>query len=80
MVKNPCCGGIFNFLEVPYYKTVREMVELISKALARSLFLIKEGVPYGGLNEAQDLLVSRIKMSTFSSGDGPSLYVWSYTI
>jgi hypothetical protein len=33
LVKNPYCGGIFNFLEVPYYKTVREMVKLLSIAL-----------------------------------------------
>jgi hypothetical protein len=39
------CVGIFNFLEVPYNKTVREMVKLLSRALARRYFLIKEGVP-----------------------------------
>ena len=45
MVKNPDCIGKCNFLKAPYYKFVLEIVKLISKALARSHFLIKEGVP-----------------------------------
>ncbi len=46
LVRNPYCAEMLKFLEVPYYKTVREMVKLLSKALARRHFLIKEGVPY----------------------------------
>jgi hypothetical protein len=74
LVTTSHCAGIFNFQEVPYYKTIQEMVKLLSRALARRHFLIKEGVPYGGLNETQDLSVRRIKTSTFSSGGGHALY------
>ena len=56
------------------------MKKLLSMALVRRHLLIEEGVPNGGLNEAQDLSVRRIKMSTFSSGDSHAFSVWSYTI
>ena len=49
-----------HFFHVSYYKSVREMVKLLSKALVRSYLLIKEGFPMGGLNEAQYLSVLRI--------------------
>ena len=32
------------FLEVPYYKNVREMIKLLKKTLSWSHFLIKEGL------------------------------------
>jgi hypothetical protein len=82
MKKNPDCGGKCIFLEVPYYKSVREMVRLLSKALARSHFLIKEGLPLVELNEAQDFSVRRIKISTFHPAAsmrcmfGPKQYIY----
>ncbi len=56
------------------------MVKLLKEDLARSHFLPKEGLPYGGLSEAQDLSMRRIKNSIFSSGGRHALFVWSYTI
>ena len=53
------------------------MVKLLNKALARSYFLIKEGLPKGGLNEAQDLSVRTMKIFSFSSGGRHTLSIWS---